>query len=148
MPIIQLQPKEIATFWDGIKLSLARSGDISAEKYEHYMNNALSELLSGRMSCWIVLEYIQDNMKQIHAMIITSIRDDLMFGDKTLQIEGLYGFRKVSDQLWLDVIEQLKIYARNVDCSCIRAVTANERAKQIAGILGFTEFAIAYLLEV
>jgi len=148
MAIIQLQPKEIAQFWDGIKVSLSRSNEIDDEHYYDYMNNALKQLLSGKMSCWVVFDYTRDNLKNIHAMVVTSIREDLVFGYKTVQVEGLYGFRKLSDAQALDAIEQLKKYARNVGCRYIRAVTDNERAKQIANLLGFSNFATAYSLEV
>jgi hypothetical protein len=148
MAIIQLQPKEIAQFWDGIKVSLARSNEVTEEYYYDYMNNALKQLLSGKMSCWVVFDYTKDNLKQIHAMMITSIRADIVFGYTYVYVEGLYGFRKLSDAQALDAIEQLKKYARNVGCRYIRAVTENERAKQIAVLLGFDNFAMAYSLEV
>lgn len=148
MPIIQLQPKQIADFWDGIKRSLSMSVSINDEAYDRYMNKALERLLSGALACWLIFDYDTDFNKQIHAMIVTSIKEDLTFGYRTVWIEGLYGFRKLSDAQALDAIESLKTYARNTNCKYIRAITDSDRAKQIANLLGFYDFATAYTLEV
>lgn len=148
MAIIQLQPKEISKFWDGIKLAMIRANMVPEEHQLVYANHMLEMLLSGKLTAWVVFNYSEGNMKQVHAMAVTSIREDLVYGYKYVQVEALYGFRKVSDDQALSSVDALKTYARNVGCKYIRAITEVERVKHIATIMGFTEFAIAYSLEV
>lgn len=148
MAIIQLQPKEVAAFWDGIKLALSRSNEVVGDHYDSYMNNALTQLLSGKMAAWIVFDYNEHGAKEVHALAVTSIREDLVFGYKYVYVEALYGMRKVTDQQALDSVEALRTYARNTGCKYIRSVTESDRVKHIATIMGFSEFAAAYSLEV
>ena len=148
MAIIHLQPKEVAAFWDGIKLAVVRSNQIPDEHYQAYVNHMLEMLLSGKLTAWVVFDYVTDNSKEVHALAVTSIQEDLVFGYKYVYVEALYGIRKVSDQQALDSVEAIKTYARNTGCKYIRSVTDSDRVKHIATIMGFSEFAIAYSLEV
>lgn len=148
MPVIQLQPNDVVKFWDGIKYSLDKSRMLAEDQYDAYMNHALEKLLAGKLTCWLVFSYTDDKQKQIHAMIITSILKDRLFGFQYVFVEGMYGFRKLSDQQALDLLDSVKLYARNTSCKYIIGVTETERAKQIADKLGFTEVALAYSLEV
>lgn len=148
MALIQLQPKDVAKFWDGIKLSLERSSDSPSDVDGQFLNNALKEILTGRMNCWIIFSYTEDQLKQVHTIVVTSIRDDLLFGYKVIQVEAIYGFRSLSDEMLLDALEDLRKYARNIGCRYIRAITTNNRVKDICYMLGFNQFAYSYSLEV
>jgi len=148
MPIIQLQPKQIADFWDGIKLTMTQANEITGDNYDRYVNHALLQLLSGKLAAWLVFDYAEDGTKEVHAIAVTSIREDQVFGYKFVFVEALYGLRKVSDKQALDSVDALKTYAKNTGCSYIRAITESDRVKHIATLMGFSEFATAYSLEV
>lgn len=148
MAIIQLQPKEVAAFWDGIKLAMIRSNQVPDEHYQTYANHMLEMLLSGKLTAWVVFDYVTDNSKEVHALAVTSAHKDLVYGYSYINVEALYGFRKVSDEVALSAVDALKTYARNIGCKYIRAITDVERVKHIATVMGFKDFAIAYSLEV
>ena len=146
--ILQLQPKDVSAFWEGIKICLVRANEVSDEHYEEYTLNALEKLMSGKLQCWVVFNYDEEGRKNIRTMFITSIMEDRVFGYRSLYIEALYGFRKFTDVEALETIEQLKKYCKNTKCRYVRAITSNERVKEIAQMLGFQVLAASYSLEV
>lgn len=150
--IVQLQPKDVSAFWPGISRALIASQGIKEEHREQWLLHALEKILCGKLQCWISYEPFEDEegnrLKKLHIMVVTSILEDRLFGYKSLILEALYGFRKSPNELWLETLEGLKTFCKNSDCQYIRALTNNERAKEIANLLGFFEFASYYSMEV
>lgn len=149
--IVQLQPTNIATYWPGIKRALLASNAIKEEEQEKWLLFSLNQLLAGKLQCWLAYELAEEEgqeVRKLHIMIVTSIINDRLFGYNYLTIEALYGFRSSTDELWLEALEGLKTFCRNSDCKYIKALTNNERAKEIADKLGFFDFSSYYSMEV
>lgn len=70
-------------------------------------NNMLQELLNGRMHCWIIKD--DEGAK---AFVITAPAFDAICRSKHLNILCLCSFKYTSDELWLEALETLKVFAK------------------------------------
>jgi len=137
--LIQLQPDQIPDFWDAIKIAIVAANDISREDDIEYTNQVLSNILSGKFQCWLIFSYNPDNEKIAHAISVTSIVQNNLFGYLSLSINALYGLRKMDNQTAIDAINGLKIFAKTNSCKNITAETSNDRVKELAKLTGFLE---------
>jgi len=130
--LIQLQPKDISIFWDKIKETMIKAGAVPEENKEVFLNSALVNLLSGSFQCWIVYEEGEDFKKDFYAIVITSILQDKLFKKLRLNIDYLYAFKVLTEELYSTGLESLRAFAKAN--SCIEIATESENAK-IARVL-------------
>ncbi len=137
--IINLQPHQISAFWDAIKEALVQANAVPIELQADYTNSALEKLLAGKFQAWLAYRLTDEGKKNIHAVIITSLVEDQLFGFRTLIIHSLYSYRLIKEDLIAEAMEQFKEFARANDCQRIQAETNNDRTFEIMRIAGFTK---------
>lgn len=135
--IIKLQPDQVVLFWDMIKRCMIASNDIPKEYQQDYTNNVLIKLLSGKLQAWIIYKLDDKGKKLIHAIYVTSIIDEAFHGVKILNVEGVYGFRLLDNELIKECYEKSEEFAKSNGCGVISADYSIDRIKDILLSVGF-----------
>jgi hypothetical protein len=136
--IIQLQPDQIASIWDGIKYSIATANKIPDNLAQGYLNNILTRFLSGNAQCWISYE-LENGNKNIIAITTTAIIDDSINGIKLFEIRTIYGFRPCPDSIYEEGFAALRKFAKAKGCKGIVVETYSNKIKAILSRQGFEE---------
>lgn len=148
MEMLQLQPDQIAIFWDSIKQTMISSNVISVYVEEDYLNHTLEKCLSGKLSVWVYFDKDPGGQKQIYTMVITSIVEDRLFGYNYVIVEGIFGFRRLDDDQASLLVEKLGQYCKNVGAKYLKALTSNPKAMRICEAGGAKNIGVVYSLEV
>lgn len=148
--IIKLQPGQIASFWDAIRHAVINANQIPSDREMECTNKVLEGLLSGKFQCWVVCDYVEEEStnKQIYAIVITSVSKHAYLGYDFLEIETVYGFRPMSNELALDGIDSIKRFAKANNCVKVQASTTVPRARELMSITGFTEDATIHSIKI
>ena len=133
--MILLTPDQIPRFWEVIKFAAIKSNYIEEEFKERYLNRLLYQLLSGKAQCFIRL----DKDRKLQMIGLTKIIVDDVIDDKTLFAIGLYSFEKVSNEIWLDDVEELRRFALASKCKSVSAWTVNSKVVDLLKGLGFED---------
>lgn len=144
MGMICLQPGQVSVLWDMVKTALVRANNVPATCIQEYLNNALMNILSGKLQCWICFSLDDAGVKKFHAVGITSMTTDVIYGHVTLHVHTLYGLRAFTDELLLECFEILRKYARSNNCAFIDAETAHKRVVEMLEQCGFTRECVRY----
>lgn len=147
MVMLQLQPDQITILWDSIKETMLMSNLVPPDREEQYLNNVLEKCLSGKLSCWVIFQYVGEE-KEIYSIVIMSINEDRLFGYRYVVVEGIFGYRKMTEEMACELGVQLKTYAKNVKCSAVKALTSSPKAMRICELTGAVNVGVVYSLEV
>ncbi len=145
--IIQLQPEQISTLWEGIKYGVLEVNRVVEKDKQRKLNAVLKNLLSGYFQCWIIYEEVLES-KQLHGFAITYTMKDKLTDESIFTIDTVYGYRKIDSALMSEAIEKVKDYAKAIGCNEIRFNTTNDRVAKIMGLFGFKLIHQIYSLEV
>lgn len=140
---IAITLNQIPQLWEIIKFSAVNADLIKEENLQDYLNRLLYNLLAGKYQCFV--RY--DEQRVVQAIAITSVLVDSVSGTKTLHINCLYSFNKVSDQTWNDDMEVLKAYALKQGCTSITANAMSDKAAHVCEAGGMTELSKVYSLN-
>ena len=141
---IMLVPDQIPMFWEAIKFA-ALGSEIVEEKYrDKFFNNLLYLLLSGKAQCFVRLSA----ERKLQMIGLTSIRSDEVRCEKTLFAFSLYSFEKVSGDVWISDLENLKDWAKASGCKSLTAWTNNEKAITLFNMLGWRKRFDTFVLDI
>ena len=140
---IMLVPDQIPMFWEAIKFA-ALGSEIVEEKYrDKFFNNLLYLLLSGKAQCFVRLSA----ERKLQMIGLTSIRSDEVRCEKTLFAFSLYSFEKVSGDVWISDLENLKDWAKASGCKSITAWTSNSKAVVMFNAMGWKKVFDIFMLD-
>ena len=124
--IAKLLPDQVAKFWDVIKYALQNSFPPIAGKSEQRINRVLSQLLSEKAQCWISYK-IEDNVRTIVAITITTHVYDSLSNAKNLLIYCLYSYGDViDDDSWKEGLKTLVMFAAETRSDNLIAYSSNK----------------------
>ena len=145
--IIQLQPEQIASFWEGIKHGYFKANNILEKDQSIIGAKLLTNLFNGTHQAWLGFSIDDEGNKIVKYFGITSIRENELDGRRTLRIDALYGFRTLDEEESIKDYESIKVFARNSDCHSIQTVTSNPRIKELMRLVGMQPAEITYELS-
>ncbi len=138
--LIKLLPEQISKFWDVVKYAIEESLPPIASDHPDKMNRILSSALSDEIGVWV--SYTHGDNTKIDAVILTKVNYDDASGSKSMLIYCLYGFRKVSEEIWHSWFDAVRKYAISRGCSRVVAYTdvpkVIEMAKSLGGNVDYT----------
>jgi hypothetical protein len=141
--VIKLQPMQISSLWDAIKLAAIRANSITSEQEQHFANKVLEALLTEVYQCW-VLCYDNEEGRQISAIGITSIVNDKLFNLRYLNMHTVFGFRVMTPELKREAFEAFSAFAAGNGCAVFRTSTNNKAIKGLAEESYMTEILTTY----
>jgi len=124
--IVRLMPEQIAEHWDAIKHAACQSNAISHTIEEQYCNKLFEMLLLEKYHAWVGYQVVDGQREYMGILITGFIRDDLT-GQLNLLVYGLYAFRVLDDDLIIEGLQTLKMFARAQNCTKIFGYTSNPR---------------------
>lgn len=130
--IIQLLPQQLVKLWTSIRFAIAQTFVPRTLCTNEVLRHILARLLSGRMQCWAIL----GEDKSFLGFLITRIAVDEFTGERVLQMDHIYGFAPLSDDVWQKGFEILSKFALKNKCTCFVALTDNPKIIQIANYFG------------
>jgi len=108
------------------------------------MPNVLANLLAGKFQLWVAL----NEARETYGFAITCIGKDPLTEETYLNIEVVYGFRKVTDEIVYEYWDKLKEYALAYGCDYIRATTSVARAAELLKQVGAEERSRNYVARI
>lgn len=103
----------------------------TTEYTEENFSDILAAMLDGTMTVWGLR--IEEMWK---AICVTTVSFDGVTRQKNLFMFSLYSIDGgIQDQVWLEAIQHLKRYARNIGCTQITTTTTNPRLVQLAKLM-------------
>lgn len=144
--IIQLQPSQIAAFWEMIKSGYIKTSGIPKIEESRVGQRLLTNLLSGYYQTWIGFSIGEDGEKVIKYIGITSFRENNLDGRRSLFVESLYGHRVLETHEGVEDFQALVRFAKSNDCSSVKATTRNKRVQDLMEMVGMEQSEISYEL--
>ena len=144
--LIQLQLPQVSIFWDQIKHGVLQSNEIPEDQREHYANNILTKLLSGQFQAWMC--FTGEDTRKIHAIGITTLLQDNLYGYNRLHGLSLYGYRTLTEELALDAVRVLQEYAKNNSCEMFTLDTSIPRVAELAKLGGMRSTITRYSITI
>jgi len=101
--------------------------------------SVLREIQTGRLQLWVIGEVKDEKERVALGVVATSIVTDHFTGERNLLVSLLHKAKpdvKLNEELWIDGILHLKLYARQQGCKKIVAFSGNERVIEMFEKLG------------
>jgi len=129
--LIQMDNSVITKHWEEIKRTLRVNLLPFADADDNALNNILQSMLIGDMQVWAIID--ED---KILGLGVTQFLNESASQTLNLLIYSLYGYSFISQDVWADAIEKLKVYAKSKGCSNIIAYSKVGRVIEIAESIG------------
>lgn len=143
--ILQLQPDQIAGFWDALRHGLIVANRVPpGPGRQTYLNKVLEQLLIGKAQAWVGFE-TRNGEKVFYAFGITTIREDELTGERQLFLHTLYAFRPIPEDMLSSMVPELERFAREVGCTMMLTITSIDRLKAYYTECGFTQDPALYI---
>ena len=134
--LIKLLPQQLVKFWDMIRLAIAETFMPRNSCTNEHLQYILSQLLSGKMQCWIGFKGTAKERAFI-GFLITRIAVEPAIGERVLCLDHIYAFQGVPEELFLQGFSVLEEYAKKNDCKTITGMTDNDRVLKLASRMKF-----------
>lgn len=135
--IIALQPAQISLMWDSIRHAFLQTNPPPPGVSEtEYANRVLVNLMNQKYQCWTICDE-RDGQRILIALGITTATKELLTDNNVLHIIGLYGFRRLPEQLAIHAFNDFLTYAKNTDCVKIIAHTKIPRVVELMKLVKF-----------
>ena len=130
--LIKLPITQIPHYWELIKTAILNIDAVPSTDAAAYSRGVLIKLLSAEYICIIMHK---ENI--IQAISIIEFKLHMNTKKKILQIHGVYGLQKVSDEEWADAFEQIRQFAIKESCDKLYGFTNNKRVEEILEAAGY-----------
>jgi hypothetical protein len=131
--LLKLLPDQIAKFWDYIKYASLNSLPEGVHYDQAMVINALENLLSDEMQCWMMVEDEED--VKLRCIIVTALFYDNITRANILRVCHAFGFMDLSKELWEDGMATLMRYAKHRKCTAMDAFTNNPAILRVGEML-------------
>ena len=146
MPALMLDVRNIEALWPGIKNTVIKSARIPDKDKEEYSIFVLRGLYSGLYQAWMAFNWVEGE-KEIHAMMVTSLNDDNLTGMRYLYVNGIYGYRVLTNEMILDLDKCMVDFAKSQGCNYIRCETNLDRIEEILKFANYEYESTVYKKE-
>jgi len=113
--ITQATEVDGVNYWELIKMAATTADEVDKKDLQPYLNELLHALLSDKAQCWIRIR----NDRKITAVLITRITTDKTTLGKSLRLQCVYSFSKVSLDVWRKDFGLMVQFAKKEDCKNI-----------------------------
>lgn len=141
---VRVLPHRIPIIWEAIKFAAVEADGIREKDIPVYLTNLLHSLLSDRAQCFVNI----DDEGKLESLAITRILVDEVTGEKSLAVNALYGFIKVSMDKWQAGIDLIRDYAKKNGCKKVLACSNNAKVFEIVENIGFKDYFRHFVMEV
>ncbi len=145
--MLQLHPENFQVFWPTIRTGVLRASTLPEKYHTEYASNVLKNLLSGLYQTWLCFSW-EEEEKQIHAVLITSVQESPLTEAKHLYVDSIFGHRPLTPELVKGIGDDLIEYAKSQGCICVRCLSNHPRIIELLPHAGFTEESTNYVREV
>lgn len=129
--LIRLLNEDITKAWHVIRNGVRRSVPPFASGSDDSMKYILEALLKRFMQAWAI--YDDGRIKGIG---LTGVIFDGFSQEKALLVYSVVAYENIQDELWIDSLETLRIFAKGVNCKRVVFYTSNPRIVQLMKKLG------------
>ena len=126
--IIKLLPEQLVKVWDSIRFAIAETFVPRERCTNEHLRHILSRLLSGRSQCWAIL----DSNKTFLGFLITRIAIDDVTGERVLNMDHIYAYAPLSNEVWEAGFKILCKFALKNSCKAFVSFTDNPRIEERA----------------
>jgi hypothetical protein len=133
--LIKILPDQIIQLWEEIKYAATIADEVDEKDLPKYLNNLLHSLLNEKAQCFVRI----DDKREIVTIGITKLLFNNVTGEKYLQVQSGYGFKKAEDHLWKQDWEVMKEFAKKENCSYVGVASRNRRVWELGKLIGMTE---------
>ena len=134
--VSKLLPEQISAFWDVISYAVSQSLPPIVLDHPDIMNRILSSCLSGETEVWA--EYTKDGEgnNRFECISLTQFIYDNCSDTRNLLVYCLYGYQRIDDSSWGQIIVAISKYAIEKKCIQIIAYTNIPHMIDMANKLG------------
>ena len=133
--LLQALPKEIADNWPALKRAIQLAQPDFIAQNQQSLNRILTELLEGRMQCWILSK--QTEATKPLAVCITAITDDAILMTKSLYVFSLYGLSNINITAYNTMYDTLVSFGKGQGCTRLTFYTSSRSIITKAREAGF-----------
>jgi len=108
--------------------------------------STMTDLYAGRLQAWEVVGKVKDETKFM-GMFTTSITSGRRYGRRSLYVETLSAYSRITQSAWKKAIQVLTDYAKRNGCAIIEADVMNEKVARQAERLGFRTASVRLVKE-
>lgn len=136
--IIQLLPEQVVRFWDMLRFAIAETFMPRNSCTNEHLRAILSNLLAGKMQCWMAFEMVEKERKFI-GFIVTRIAEEPAIKERCLFIDSIYAFQTVPESIMFKAQEILERFAIKNSCKSIVTLTDADRIAKLAQRNGYAQ---------
>lgn len=116
--LIKLLPSQISATWDVLSPVVLEAMPDYIQRNHTMLNNILHACLEDSMQCWVLVGPAEGDESPIHAVVITTISEDVVLGVRNLIVYalGTFGDNKQFIEMARSGLKTLKDYARGMGC--------------------------------
>jgi len=133
--LIKILPSQVVQLWEAIKYAATRVDEVDEKYLSKYLNELLHSLLNEKSQCFVRL----NDKREIITIAITKILRNNITGEKYFQVQGVYGFKSASNDVWKRDWESFVEFAKKENCSYMGFQSRNSRIWDIAKMIGMEE---------
>ena len=133
--LIKILPDQVVQLWEPIKYAATMADEVDEKDMPKYLNELLHALLNEKAQCFVRI----DDKREIATIGITRLLFNNVTGEKYLQIQIGYAFKKSEDYLWKQDWEVMKEFAKKENCSYVGVMSRNKRVWELGKLIGMTE---------
>jgi len=137
---VKLLPAQIPTFWETIKFGCQKADVLTPDNYQAYFNELLHALLSDKAQCFVRL----NDDRKIIGVLVTRVLGNKISGNKYLLLQSAYSFDSRPQDVWIEDLKVVGVFAKEMGCKSITFETSNPRIVELALNSGFREKSRSY----
>jgi len=127
--LVRLEVHEVNKFWPMYKKAMSTVGEIEEP------DKVLAALLDESMQCWL----ITDDDDSLIGFLTTKLGSVEPQGIKIMEVRDLYSLNGIPDEVFLDGMQRLEVFAKQNDCSRIVGYTDNTKLAKKTKLFGYKE---------
>ena len=122
MSMLRILPDQVAEQWNVIRPAIEASMPAYIRESETRMSNILTSIMVGNMDCWV----IEEGDRTAQAILLTLFTMDPA-GDKSLCVYSMYGYERVTIDIWKEVVECMAKWGRANGCFSVTVYSENPK---------------------
>jgi len=117
--LVKLTIDQVSSHWSGVLLPAIRASLPPTVYDSNAVDSKLLEsALTGKLSCWVAVDD-----QEIVGVVTTTVTEDECTGVRNLWIYSIYGFTNIHEDVWVECLKTVVLYARSVGCHRVLGYT-------------------------
>ena len=123
----KLTNKQVRDHWEDLKHAIIADFPTHPKNVNLWLNSILEGILKGDLGYWVGLD---ENRNIVLACLTSFIQDPCTF-EKSLMISSVYGYLQIPEEVWLDGIKSILLYAQDSGCAAVVAYSENKEVIEL-----------------